>query len=49
MNKGRSTAPAVNYLCRRKAANTLAGFFQLLLPWVESAKMPADSLSREIP
>ena len=44
--KGRSSAPAVNYLARRKAARTLTGDVRLLLPWVESAKMPADWLSR---
>ena len=46
MNKGRSTAPALNFLCRRRAGSCLAGGISILLPWVESAKMPADELSR---
>ena len=48
LTKGRSTAPALNRLCRQKAALGLASQIQVLLPWVESAKMPADSLSRNI-
>lgn len=46
MNKGRSTSAPLNYLCRRRAASCLAGGFAVLLPWVESARMPADELSR---
>ena len=46
--KGRSTAPALNRLCRQRAAYCLAGEVQLLLPWVQSALMPADWLSRQI-
>ena len=46
MSKGRSPAPALNFLCRRRAARTLAANIRLLLPWVESRRMPADELSR---
>jgi hypothetical protein len=46
--KGRSPAPAINYLCRRKAAHLLATQMQLVLPWVQSADMPADFESRTV-
>ena len=44
--KGRSPSPALNYLLRRRAARTLASSLRLMLPWVESCKMPADESSR---
>ena len=46
--KGRSPAHAVNHLLRRRAALVLAAQLQVLLPWVQSAVMPADWLSRLI-
>ena len=49
LTKGRSAAPALNLLCRQKAAYGLAAQIQVLLPWVESSKMPADDLSRDVP
>ena len=45
-SKGRSTAPGLNRLCRKRAALTVAGQIQLHLPWVQSVVMPADGLSR---
>ena len=49
MAKGRSSAVALNYLLRRKAGLGLATDAQSILPWTESAKMPADELSRLVP
>lgn len=46
MTKGRSPSAALNYLLRKKAALCIASLLRLLLPWVESAKQPADLLSR---
>ena len=46
--KGRSPAPALNYLLRRRAAMELAAGIRAYLPWVESPKMPADDLSRTL-
>ena len=48
-SKGRSAAPALNYLARQRAGSSLASGVQVLLPWVESARQPADGLSREVP
>jgi len=45
--KGRSSAVAVNFLCRRKAAMTLATNIRLILPWLESLRQPADDASRD--
>lgn len=45
MMKGRSPAPALNYLLGKKAAACLAGDLRRILPWVEDAKMPADGAS----
>ena len=45
-SKGRSTAGALNRACRQKAAVGLAAEIAVFLPWVESALMPADELSR---
>ena len=46
MSKGRSTAPLVNYYCRRRAATNLAAELYTASPWCESASMPADQASR---
>ena len=46
--KGRSTAPPLNHLCRQKASFSLAAELQLLLPWVQTSRMPADELSRKV-
>ena len=46
--KGRSPAPALNYLLRKRCAHCAASRIKLLLPWVEGAIMPADSLSRRM-
>jgi len=46
MTKGRSTAPALNFLLRKKIARTAATGIRLLLPWVESCRQPADKASR---
>ena len=45
--KGRSVAPALNYLLRKKAANCVAACINMILPWTASALMPADALSRQ--
>ena len=44
--KGRSPAPSMNYLCRKKTARTLAAAWRLILPWVETTRQVADYLSR---
>ncbi len=46
MMKGRSPSFALNRILRQKAAICLAGGMRLGLPWVESAKQPADKASR---
>ena len=46
MTKGRSPSPPLKYLLRRKAARCIAAQITLLLPWVETTRMPADHLSR---
>ena len=46
MAKGRSPSPALNYLCRQRAAATLAARVTLVLPWTETSRMPADGVSR---
>jgi len=46
LTKGRSPAPALNYLCRLFAASALAGRMRWLLPWVETARQTADLASR---
>ena len=45
--KGRSPAPALNRLLRKKAAQCLAAGMVLHFPWVETLKMPADRASRD--
>jgi hypothetical protein len=44
--KGRSQAPALDFLLRKRVAFATAGQTQLLLPWVETALQPADEVSR---
>lgn len=44
--KGRSNTWPIMFLLRKKSAVGLATNLKLVLPWVESPKMPADSLSR---
>ena len=46
MKKGRSASFALLRVLRQKAATSLICSFQLLLPWVQSAVMPADEASR---
>ena len=46
--KGRSPAYGLNQLLRRRAALTIATDIQLLHPWVDTQRMPADSLSRTV-
>ena len=48
MAKGRSPSYALNRILRQKAAVCLASQMRLFLPWTESAKQPADGLSRQI-
>ena len=45
--KGRSCSPSLNYLLRRRCATTQAAGIQLGLPWVDTARMPADGASRD--
>ena len=44
--KGRSCARGVNFLLRRRSALLAAGELQQLLPWIDTRRQPADSLSR---
>jgi len=44
--KGRSPTPHLNRLCRQKSAAILAMNARLVLPWVETARQPADHDSR---
>lgn len=46
MTKGRSPSFPLNRLLRKKAAVCLAARLRAFLPWVESARQPADDLSR---
>ena len=46
--KGRSPAPALNYLARRKASTVVSAGWQLFLPWVETTRQVADAVSRFI-
>ena len=48
LHKGRSPAPALNFLLRKKAGLCLLACVRLLLPWVESKKQPADEESRKL-
>lgn len=44
--KGRSSAGPLNFLLRRRCALCAAAELRLLLPWVETWRMPADWVSR---
>ena len=46
--KGRSSAPALNYLLRKKASVCVVSDTKYLLPWVESRLQPADEASRRV-
>ena len=46
--KGRSPAYSLNQQLRRRAALAIASDIQLLHPWVDTARMPADWLSRQV-
>lgn len=46
MAKGRSPSYALNRVLRQRAALCLSSGLKLYLPWAESAKQPADELSR---
>ena len=46
MTKGRSPSFALNRVLRMKASVCLAARLRSFLPWVESARQPADELSR---
>ncbi len=46
MSKGRSPAPALNYIVRRRAASSLAANIVADVPWIETSVMPADAASR---
>ena len=46
--KGRSSAPVLIFLLRRRTAYALFGELWLVAPWVESEKQPADEASRDI-
>lgn len=39
-------APLLNRQCRQKAVVTVTGDFRRVPPWCETAKQPADELSR---
>ena len=45
-NRGRSCSLGLNYLARRKAARTFAARLRLLLPWIDTHRMPAGDASR---
>ena len=44
--KGRSSSGPLNFLLRRRCALCAAAELRLLLPWVETWRMPADWVSR---
>ena len=44
--KGRSCSNGLNFLLRKKSANTLASETSLHLPWVQTDVQPADEASR---
>ncbi len=47
MAKGRSPSYSLNRILRQRAAVCLSARLRLFLPWTESAKQPADELSRQ--
>lgn len=44
--KGRSPAPSMNYLLRRRCALCISAQLSLYLPWTDTTHQPGDSLSR---
>ncbi len=48
MSKGRSPAPSLNYLVRRRSAHSLASNILIASPWIETSLMPADYASRMV-
>ena len=46
-SKGRSSSFPLNRVLRKRAALMFAAALKVFMPWVESAKQPADSLSRD--
>ena len=46
MTKGRSTAPALNYLIRRRSAALIGSDMVAACPWLQTHLMPADGASR---
>ena len=46
MSKGRSSSYPLLRIIRQKSATCLASGLRLFLPWVQSAKQPADNASR---
>ncbi len=46
MSKGRSPAPSLNYLVRRRSGHSLASNILIASPWIETSLMPADYASR---
>ena len=44
--KGRSPAPALNFLLRKRCSFCVAAQLNTILPWTETKLMPADDLSR---
>ena len=47
--KGRSSAFGLNRLMRKRAALCLASGIELVMPWIDTRRMPADQLSRTCP
>ena len=46
-SKGRSPAPGLNFILRKKCAVTLASNIRVLVPWVQTSVMPTDFASRK--
>ena len=46
--RGRSSAPAINYLLRRRSAHCIGSEIAAILPWVETSRQPADEASRAL-
>ena len=44
--KGRSPAVGLNYLLRKRAGICAACNVQIMLPWIETSRMPVDEISR---
>ena len=45
-SKGRSCAPALNYLARQRGATAIAANLVIMLPWVPTSIQPADEICR---